>query len=241
MNREILTATGAAALLLLAQAANASPVKVGTVNGFYDVDAYDTPSIHITNSDPTFAFTNVVLTLTGYQGQNAGLVQSRALGNVAPGTTEIFTWLEGTSSGNLFSYDYDDSGKAPGATHCDVSDPISAGLCADVGNFYVTLTALYNGTPIFSQFGPDPCQPSGVAPFNTCNGNVPGIFIGWEGLDPAGFSETPTFDVHSSGGPSGELADIFIGTPPTPVPEPGTLSLLALGGLGIVRKRWMRR
>lgn len=243
MNKGILTATGAAAMLLLAQAAHATPVQVGTVNGFYDVDLYDTPSIHITNTDSTFSFTDVVLTLTGYQGQNNGLVQSRLIGNVGPGATEIYTWTEGyggTIQGDLFSYDYDDSGKSPSPSQCDVSDPISAGLCADVGNFYVTLTAMFDGMPIYSQFGPDPCNPSGVAPFSTCNGNVPGTFIGWEGLDPAGYSET-SYDSHSDGGPSGVLANIYIGTPPTPVPEPGTLSLLALGGFGMIRRRWTRR
>lgn len=239
MNKGILTATGAAAMLLLAQAAHATPVLVGTVNGFYDVDAYDTPSIHITNTG-SFAFTDVVLTLTGYQGQNNGLVESRTIGGVGVGTTETYVWSEGTSSGDLFSYDYDDSGKSPSASQCDVSNPISPGLCADVGNFYVTLTAMYNGMPIFSQFGPDPCNPSSLFGGTPCTGNVPDTFIGWEGLDPAGYSET-SYDSHSDGGPSGVLANIYIGTPPTPVPEPGTLSLLALGGFGMIRRRWTRR
>jgi hypothetical protein len=242
IKKEILTATGAAALLLLAQSAQATPVLVGTVNGCYDCHVYDTPSIEITNLDSTYSFTNVVLKLTGYQGQNDGLVQSRNLPDVAPGTTEIYTWSEGfATQGNLFTYDYDDSGLNPGPSQCNFpGTPINSSLCADVGNFYVTLTALFNGQPVYSQFGPDPCQPSGLAPFNTCEGNVPGVFIGWEGLDENGYSENPLYDVHVNGGPNGVLANIYIGTPPTAVPEPATVSLLVLGGIGLLRKRVLR-
>jgi len=238
MKTELLTATGAMALLLLSQTAQASPVLVGTINGYYDLDVYDTPEIKITNTGSS-TFMGGLLTLTGYQGQNNGLVQSRAIGDIAPGATLSFIWedgIGGTINGDLFSYDYDDSGSSPGPSHCDVVNPINAGLCADVGNFYVTYTATYDTMPIFSRFGPDPCNPSGVAPFNTCGGNVPGTFIGWEGLDPAGFSET-SFDQHSNGGPNGVLANIYIGTPPSAVPEPASLSLLALGGLGLLRRR----
>jgi hypothetical protein len=61
-------------------------------------------------------------------------------------------------------------------------------------------------------------------------------------MDPSGWSET-TYDDHSFGGPSGVLADIYLGTPP-PVgtPEPSSLMLLGtslLGVLGVAGRKWV--
>jgi len=93
------------------------------------------------------------------------------------------------------------------------------------------------GTEIYSQFSPGE-DPYGIG--NAC-GNTSSCYIGWEGLDPNGWSETANDD-HSSGGPNGVLADIYVGSPP-PVgttPEPGTLLLFGSGlaMIGLLRRRW---
>lgn len=64
---------------------------VSTINGFYDVDGYDTPSLHVCNTTG-FDFTNVTLTLTGCQGLNNGVSQSVQMANIGAGTTAIWTW-----------------------------------------------------------------------------------------------------------------------------------------------------
>jgi hypothetical protein len=86
------------------------------------------------------------------------------------------------------------------------------------------MTAMWDGQPIFAQFSPDNTQFGG-------NGNVAGTFVGWEGLDPTGLSET-TFDNHS-GEEAGVLADILVGTPPTGVPEPSTWAMMLVGFAGL--------
>ena len=116
MRDKILTAPSFLAILiiLVPQATQAASTVVATINGFYDVDGYDTPSLHIDNSS-SYDFTNVQLKLTGYQGLNAGMRQSVGLANITAGTTVILPWgsIAGangsTSGGNLFAYDYDDS------------------------------------------------------------------------------------------------------------------------------------
>jgi len=85
----------------------------------------------------------------------------------------------------------------------------------------VTMTAMWNGQPIFAQFSPDNTQDGG---------NVAGTFVGWEGIAPDGFSET-TFDSHS-GIQAGVLADILVGTPPG-VPEPSTWAMMLVGFAGL--------
>lgn len=216
---------------------------ISTINGFYDVDAYDTPSLHISNST-TYDFTNVQLTLTGYQGLNQGVVNNYTIGTIAAGSTAIETWggMPG-ASGKLLAYDYDDEYGGTFAPQAGYGLAANGQLvaapqciqgwndCAQTGNFYVTLTAMWNGQPIYAQFSPDPTLPGA--------GNAAGTFVGWEGLDPNGWAET-SYDSHSNGGPNGVLAYIYQGTPPPLVPEPASLALTGLALLtafAVMRKR----
>ena len=241
MKKTLVAVAGAVAMLMCVQSLRADTV-ISTINGYYDVDGYDTPSLHISNTTlanlgTAYDFTNATLTLTGYQGDNTGVVQSTSIADIASGGTGVEVWGGGLGSGTgLFAYDYDDS---DGGHTCGFPDPagndqnVNATLCGQPGNFYVTFQATLsgvgadNGLTIFSQFSPT---------FNASGG-----FVGWEGLDQLGYSET-VFDSHSSGGPNGVLANIYIGTPPPiSTPEPATVTLSLLGAglftlLGVGRK-----
>lgn len=214
---------GIASGLALAAALCASPAgaHVASIDGAYDSLLGDSPDIVIHNTS-AFAFTNVLLTLHGYQGLNNGLTQSTALPDIAAGANSPYIWNGTFAPGNLFSFDYDDS---YGGTPFTINDPgcaLGTYYCARVGNFDVTFTAMWNGQAIFSQFSPKT--------------NATGGFVGWEGLDPTGLSETSAYDVHN-GTVGGTLAFIDVGKPG--VPEPGTwaLMLLGFGGLGAVLRR----
>jgi hypothetical protein len=63
--------------------------------------------------------------------------------------------------------------------------------------------------------------------------------VGWEGIDPSGWSENPLYDVHT-GSLSGVLANIYVGTPPS-VPEPGVLGMFGFGALLIGLFAGLRR
>jgi hypothetical protein len=80
----------------------------------------------------------------------------------------------------------------------------------------------FNGQAITSVFSP--------------NSNFSGGFVGWEGLNPTGISETAAYDVHN-GTFSGTLAQITLGT--TTVPETSTwaMMLIGFGGLGFAAFR----
>lgn len=222
MKMGMLAVAGAALLLVSSQSANA---HIASLDGCYDCVVYDTPSIIFHNTSG-FAFTNSQMVLKGYDGINNGLSQTVSLGTLATGDTNI-NWGTG---GTFFAYDYDDSKgfQAP----CPFPGAVNAGLCAQVGNFSVTFTALWDDgsgpISIFSQFSP--------------HVNATGGFVGWEGIDPNGWSENPLYDVHT-GTLNGVLAYIDAGRPdptfnPNSVPEPATLAVL---GLGIASFGFMRR
>jgi hypothetical protein len=212
----------------------ADAVTVATIGGCYDCGVFDTASL-IFNNTSGGTFANAQMLLTGYQGQNSGVTATVNLGSIAGGTTQIF-WgsLPGVPSGttphNLTAYDYDDEFIGTAAI---IPDPTCGGggcapgggpqWYAQVGNFSVTFTAVvsggaFDGQSVFSVFSP--------------NTNVTGGFVGWLGLDPNGFSESPAYDVHT-GVVTGHLADIDLGVPPPPVPEPETYALF-MAGLGLI-------
>lgn len=209
---------------------SAHATTVATVSGCYDCGVYDTASL-IFNNTTGGTLTNAQIVLNAYQGQNNGISATVALGNLGAGSTQFF-WgsLPGvsgsTTPGNLTAYDYDDEYIGTSAI---INDPTCGGggcapgggpqWYAQVGNFSVTFTAVvsggvYDGQAVYSVFSP--------------NSNATGGFVGWEGLDPNGYSESPLYDVHT-GVVTGDLANIDLGVPPPAVPEPANLALMLLG------------
>ena len=209
---------------------SANATTVATVSGCYDCGVFDTASL-IFNNTTGGTLTNAQIVLSGYQGQNNKLSATVALGNLGAGSTQFF-WgnlpnvSSATSPGNLTAYDYDDEYIGTSAV---INDPTCGGTgCApgggpqwyaQVGNFSVTFTAIvsggvYDGQSVYSVFSP--------------NSNATGGFVGWEGLDPNGYSESPLYDVHT-GVVTGDLANIDLGVPPPPIPEPTDLALMMVG------------
>lgn len=221
---------------LLAVSAQAKTL-VSTIDGGYDVDAFDTPSLNISNTTG-FDFDNAQIVLTGYQGDNNGVTQTVMLGTIGHGTVDDVAWgisasngfpvpTGGPTKGALFTYDYDDS------YGFQVSNPACAaqgfGFCAFVGNFSVKFTATWMNPA----FGPSGTLIS--AAFSPAI-NATGGFVGWEGLNPSGLSET-TFDAHV-GTPHGILANIYVGnTSLVPEPAAWTMMLLGFGGVGFAMRR----
>ncbi|HLZ75020.1 PEP-CTERM sorting domain-containing protein [Phenylobacterium sp.] len=222
----------------LAMVTPASATTVATIDGCYDcLSQFDTPVLVIQNSTGG-TLNNAKMVLHGYQGVNNGISLTVNLGNLGAGSTQL-SWgslpgVDGsTSAGNLAAYDYDDEYHDPSPYH--INDPL-CGQPANVGcvdgggsywyaqpgNFDVTFTAtvsggLYDTDAVFAVFSPTT--------------NATGHFVGWEGLDQKGFSESP-FDVHS-GVITGDLANIDLGVPPPPgVPEPAVWGLMLMGFFG---------
>ena len=229
--------------------AASAATKVSQINGCYDCAYYDTPALQIQNTSGG-TMTNVSMTLYGYQGVNNGLSQTLSLGTVADGSTSTYIWgglpggagCCGVTPHDLTSYDYDDEYTGTiyqiPTTDCGYPDVgcVSGGgpvWYAQPGNFQVTISAIisggvYDGQHVFSQFTPA--------------NNATGGFVGWEGLNPAGFSESP-YDIHS-GGFTNDLADIYLGDAPPPgVPEPSIWALMiggvAMTGAALRRRRTM--
>lgn len=221
---------GAAAAVLAVVPAYAT--TVATIAGAYDYSGYDTPELDITNTSGG-TLTNVQMVLHGYQAGtlNYGVTQTVALANVGSGTTAI-VWgsiagAPSSGSGVLTAYDYDDEWGNTPSGYTNPNCVVGGGLCSLVGNFSVTLTATitggtYGGSPVYAVFSP--------------TNNYTGGFVGWQGLDPTGLSES-TYDQHS-GSFSGTMAIVQIGAPPG-VPEPAAwaLMLVGIGAVGGVLRR----
>jgi PEP-CTERM motif len=128
----------------------------------------------------------------------------------------------------MFAYDYDDT---YGSTSRNPACVVDSAICAKVGNFDVSITGTLSGGPVSADFSPDNTQDGG---------NVAHTFVGWEGINPSGWSE-PIYDNHSGTTP-GVMAYIFTGTHGTQTPEPSTWAMMlggfaGLGSLALARRR----
>jgi len=232
--RKRLTATALAAAMAMAAFAPAKATIVATIQGAYNKDGYDTPELDFFNTSGG-TLTNAQMVLTGYQGLNNGVTQTVPLADFGAGQTDI-VWgyipgaPSGTTPGNLTAYDYDDEWGNTPPGYTNPGCVVGGSLCSLVGNFKVVFTAtisggIYNGDPVYAVFSP--------------NNNYTGGFVGWEGLDPTGLSET-IYDDHS-GSFDGTMAVIQIGTAPVPELSTWAMMLAGFAGVGLAGYRSARR
>ncbi len=230
-----LAALSTAAVLALAVGQSAHATTVATISGSYDLLAYDTAGLTFHNTSGG-TFTNVKMVLTGYQAGtlNNGLTKTVTLADMAAGDTNV-VWgsipgQDGSvTPGNLTAYDYDDEWGNTPSGYTNPACVVGAALCSPVGNFKVVWTATisggaFNGDAVFSVFSP--------------TSNFTGGFVGWEGLDPNGISES-IYDQHS-GSLTGTMAIIQLGLP-TPEPSIWVMMLAGFGGMGLALRHARRR
>ncbi len=228
-----LVATGALGIASSAYAG--SPTIVSTISGSYDLLYYDTPALTIHNTSGGDII-DASIFLTGYQAGtlNFGKTLNVDLSSVSMpnGSDTNLIWgllpgvPSGTIPGNLTAYDYDDEWGNTPSGYTNANCVVGGSLCSLVGNFSVIFNAkisggAFNGDSITSVFSP--------------SSNYTGGFVGWEGLDPTGLSES-VYDQHQ-GSITGTLAVITLGS--TPIPESSTwaMMLLGFGGLGFAGYR----
>jgi len=220
----------------------------------------DTPSLYFLNTSG-FNIANAQMMLSVDFGQNngqntlnQGQSQTVGLGTLGMGTATEVTW---GSSGPLFNYDYDDSysswNGAPFAGNsgsfgadCTLNapgvHPEWTNYCSPVGNFLVQFSGtLMDGSN-------NGAGQSVAAVFSEYDVN--NVYTGWEGVDPNGWSENASYDVHA-GTVSGILANIYLGTvgtvptspngPSNTVPEPATLALVGIAAAACLLARRQRK
>src|ERR1035437_4317034 len=199
--KALVTILAVSALVALSPAAHAT--TVAPISGAYDDLGFDTPDLAF-NVPTGLTIQNAQMVLHGYQNGtlNHGISQTVSLGTLGTGTTP-YIWSGSFTPGNLTAKDYDD--EYVGTSHILPSGPpcCAAGgapaYFALVGNFDVTFKGNvfgngYTGQLVSSYFSPT---------FNYTGG-----FVGWEGLDPSGYSES-TYDLHN-GVATGTLAQIYL-------------------------------
>jgi PEP-CTERM motif len=213
----------AAGALTFASSAYAT-TQVATISGSYDLLYYDTPALTFHNTSGG-VLANASMILQGYQPGtlNFGALETINLGTLGLGDTNaIWGFLPGGTSGpgSLSAYDYDDSWGNTPSGYTNPNCVVGGSLCSLVGNFRVIFNATvvggaFNGDAVTSVFSP--------------TSNYTGGFVGWEGLDPTGLSET-IYDQHQ-GSITGTLAVITLGT--SGVPEPSTWAMMLVGFAGL--------
>ena len=271
MKTHVLVSTGVAALLLVchAQSAHATTL-VATIYGEYEpggisdlpssvtagktginsAGVYDTPALFFVNPtsfDITAASFVLSVGTAQNNGQNTlnnGANQTVNIANIPANSILQVTWGSG---GPIFTSDYDDkysSNNGAGlagnigsfAADCTLNAPGNhtewTNFCAPTGSFQVAFSGTWNAQNVASVFD---------------ERDVNGHYTGWQGLDPNGWSENLTYDVHL-GTVQGVLANIYVGTvdtvptnPTSDVPEPGTLTLLGSGLGALAFARWRRK